>query len=433
MALLSFDFTWACLTESRLGVPPHSTGHREQVPSEQSVLDCPRTLHHPCTRRSLPLFGPSPTCSCTLAVMARRTLGLCCTGGCHPVAGQKKRTGTKKTETGQIKKPNSGQKKRHRCVCCVCFGVCFDVCCVCVGVCVGVWVVCGFGGCVGVCWCVCVCLLLCVLCVWVVCCCLFCVCFVLCVLLCVLLLCVLLLCVVVCVCCCVCCVCCVLCVLPTFRRTPPPDPPLPDRPPSGPPPSGPPPSGPPLDRPSPGPPFPWTALPLDHPSPGPPFPWTALFWTALRRTAQNFALFLPSPVLIFVLFLSLGVFSWNFGGVFEGWDPLMCTFGLSGCRVKPRRLWGTLPKILFSRFPSRPLIFRRRKQRAPAQPCSATLDLFETIQDLATQWIQSYPNITKTSQETIGNLQESLNLEAGPNVIRSENSHEFGNACEDHR
>ena len=39
-----------------------------------------------------------------------------------------------------------------------------------------------------------------------------------------------------------------------------------------------------LDRPSPGPPFPWTALPLDRPSPGPPFrpspgppfPWTAL-------------------------------------------------------------------------------------------------------------------------------------------------------------
>ena len=34
---------------------------------------------------------------------------------------------------------------------------------------------------------------------------------------------------------------------------------------------------------------------------------------------------------------SLGVFSWNFGGVFEGPSPKMCTFGLSGCRVKPRR------------------------------------------------------------------------------------------------
>ena len=48
------------------------------------------------------------------------------------------------------------------------------------------------------------------------------------------------------------------------------------------------------------------------------------------RRAQNFALFFPSPALIFVLFLSLGVFSWNFGGVFEGRDPLMCTFGVLG-------------------------------------------------------------------------------------------------------
>ena len=29
---------------------------------------------------------------------------------------------------------------------------------------------------------------------------------------------------------------------------------------------------------------------------------------------------------------SLGVFSLNFGGVFEDWDPQMCTFGLSGTR-----------------------------------------------------------------------------------------------------
>ena len=95
------------------------------------------------------------------------------------------------------------------------------------------------------------------------------------------------------------------------------------------------------DRPSPGPPFPWTgpspgpALPLDRPfpwtgpSPGPalpldqPFPWTA----------QNFALFFPS----------LGVFSLNFGGVFECRDPQMCTFGLSGCRVEPRRPHQTGP------------------------------------------------------------------------------------------
>ena len=69
--------------------------------------------------------------------------------------------------------------------------------------------------------------------------------------------------------------------------------------------------------------------------PGSPF-----LKTALPGTAQNFALFFPSPVAKFVLFFpSLGVFSLNFG-VFEGRDPQMCTFGLSDCRVKPRRLWG---------------------------------------------------------------------------------------------
>ena len=52
---------------------------------------------------------------------------------------------------------------------------------------------------------------------------------------------------------------------------------------------------------------------------GPPSRGTALR-TALHRTAQNFALFFPSPVPIFVLFLSLGVFSWN-SGVFEAPAP----------------------------------------------------------------------------------------------------------------
>ena len=157
------------------------------------------------------------------------------------VAGQKKRTGTKKTEAGQnkqtrggqknangtkktdiqykkkttngtkknkhagqkkrhwdkLKKPNSGQKTISVCVC------------VCVCLCVFVRV---FGLCV--CWCV--------------------------------------LCVVV---CCVCCVCVVFCA-------------------------------------------------FSPPSAG-PSPRTALRRTALRRTAQNIALFFPSPAHIFVLFLSL--------------------------------------------------------------------------------------------------------------------------------
>ena len=77
-----------------------------------------------------------------------------------------------------------------------------------------------------------------------------------------------------------------------LRRTPPP----PDRPPP--------------DRP-----------PPDRPSAGPPK--ISLF-------------FFPSPATIFILFsLSCWSFSLNFGGVFEDRDPQMCTFGLSGCRVKP--------------------------------------------------------------------------------------------------
>ena len=51
--------------------------------------------------------------------------------------------------------------------------------------------------------------------------------------------------------------------------------------------------------------------------------------------AQNFAFF-PSPATIFFLPLSWRVLSWNSGGVFEGQDTQMCTFGLLGCRVKPR-------------------------------------------------------------------------------------------------
>ena len=65
---------------------------------------------------------------------------------------------------------------------------------------------------------------------------------------------------------------------------------------------------------------PWTP-PAGPPNAGPP----------------KMSLFFPSPAPIsFFLFSSLGVFSLNFG-VFEGRSPQMCTFGLSDCRVKPRR------------------------------------------------------------------------------------------------
>ena len=44
------------------------------------------------------------------------------------------------------------------------------------------------------------------------------------------------------------------------------------------------------------------------------------------------------------------------------------------------------------------------------------------VQDLATQWIQSYPCKTKTSQETQRSLQKFLEPDRKPKVIYSENS-----------
>ena len=43
-----------------------------------------------------------------------------------------------------------------------------------------------------------------------------------------------------------------------------------------------------------------------------------------------FASFCPSPATIFFLSSVSWASSWNFGGVFEGRDPQMCTFGVLG-------------------------------------------------------------------------------------------------------
>ena len=52
-------------------------------------------------------------------------------------------------------------------------------------------------------------------------------------------------------------------------------------------------------------------------------------------------------------------------------------------------------------------------------------------QDLATQWIQSYPCKTRTSQETQKSLMKFLEPTSKPKVIYTDNSLEFGKACED--
>ena len=53
------------------------------------------------------------------------------------------------------------------------------------------------------------------------------------------------------------------------------------------------------------------------------------------------------------------------------------------------------------------------------------------VQDLATQWIQSYPCKTKTSQEPEKSSRKFLEPPEKPKVIFTDNSMEFGKSCED--
>ena len=53
------------------------------------------------------------------------------------------------------------------------------------------------------------------------------------------------------------------------------------------------------------------------------------------------------------------------------------------------------------------------------------------VQDLATQWLQSYPCKTKTSQETQKSLKKFLEPTRKPKVIDTDNSLEFGKSCEE--
>ena len=53
------------------------------------------------------------------------------------------------------------------------------------------------------------------------------------------------------------------------------------------------------------------------------------------------------------------------------------------------------------------------------------------VQDLATQWLQSFPCSTKTSQETQKSPQKFLESRRKPKVIYTGGSLEFGKACED--
>ena len=53
------------------------------------------------------------------------------------------------------------------------------------------------------------------------------------------------------------------------------------------------------------------------------------------------------------------------------------------------------------------------------------------VQDLATQWIQSYLCKSNTSQETENSLRKFLEPSQKPKVIYTDNSLEFGKSCEE--
>ena len=53
------------------------------------------------------------------------------------------------------------------------------------------------------------------------------------------------------------------------------------------------------------------------------------------------------------------------------------------------------------------------------------------VQDLATQWLQSYPCKTKTSQETEKSLMKFLEPTRKPKVIYTDNTLEFGKSFKD--
>ena len=53
------------------------------------------------------------------------------------------------------------------------------------------------------------------------------------------------------------------------------------------------------------------------------------------------------------------------------------------------------------------------------------------VQDLATQWIQSYPCKTKSAEETQRSLRKILPPEENPRSLETDNSLEFIEACEE--
>ena len=82
--------------------------------------------------------------------------------------------------------------------------------------------------------------------------------------------------------------------------------------------------------------------------------WVGLRRTALRRTAQNFALFLPFPATVSLFLCLSGCLLVEFWWCLKRRGLKCARFGLSGCRVKPRRPHQTGPPGLAHDSPRTP-------------------------------------------------------------------------------
>ena len=73
--------------------------------------------------------------------------------------------------------------------------------------------------------------------------------------------------------------------------------------------------------------------------PGPPAAGPPLHWTPLRRTAQNFALFFPSPATISLFLCLSGCLLVEFWWCLKCQSPHMCAFGVLGllCEAPARQ------------------------------------------------------------------------------------------------
>ena len=73
-----------------------------------------------------------------------------------------------------------------------------------------------------------------------------------------------------------------------------------------------------------------------------------------------------------------------------------------------------------------------KRTKITRAPCRKRTDRYAVVvQDLATQWKQSYTCKTKTSQEKEKSLKSSWGRHRKPKVIHTDNVLEFGTACED--